>query len=162
MSALAGPALRAFALGKAAALHRGQLDAIGAPYQAHLNRVEAAAQALASRSNLGLDRFALSAVSILHDAFEDTAYNVSAARADNLPLLVVHAVSALSHGRNEPRSEYLERVVANPFALVVKLADNRDNANPTRLAQVPDPDRRERLRDKYAREHDLLLAAFNS
>ena len=162
MSALAGPALRAFALGKAAALHRGQLDAAGAPYQAHLNRVEAEALSLLSARNLDLDRFFVSAVAALHDSFEDTSYSVTAAAADNLPLPVVHAISALSHGSHEPRSEYLERVVANPLALVVKVADNRDNANPTRLALVSDPLRRERLRAKYEREFEVLHAALSS
>lgn len=61
-------------------------------------------------------------VAILHDILEDTDCPASVLTAlfeDN----VVDAIHALTKGREEPRSDYIAKVKANPLALIVKRHD---------------------------------------
>lgn len=147
------------ALRLAALAHAGQLDATGAPVTGHLNRVQAAAIAARNRFARSVAIDTVSTAAVLHDIVEDTDVTLSQLRGSFSPD-VVQAVDALTHRPSEPRAGYIARTLTNPVAVVVKYADNADNANPTRLAKIPDLTRAARLREKYEREHALLLPAL--
>lgn len=68
--------------------------------------------------------------------------------AAGMPREVVAAVEAITRRRNEPRTAYYDRVLAEPLAVAVKLADIADNSDPARLAAL-DEATRTRLAEKY-------------
>lgn len=128
--------------------HDGQADKAGLPYAGHLQRVAEAV------SGWGPEAVAMA---WLHDTLEDTGASVRGLRAAGIPERVVAGIQALTHGPGEPREAYYARILAcgDPIVLAVKLADLRDNADPARLALVPQPDRA-RLEAKYARGLEAL------
>ena len=131
--------------------HAGQLDKAGEPYFGHLARV---ARRVAEQRP---DRPDLIAVAWLHDLVEDTRLTVDHLARWGYPAPVVELVDALTHRPHEPRVDYVARIrAAGPGAVLVKLADNADNADPARLAVLPDSDRA-RLETKYARDRAGLL-----
>lgn len=125
--------------------HAGQVDKQGKPYVEHLERV-------AARMKYHLRVHVV--VAWLHDILEDTVIS-PALLAEYFEPQVVEAVIAITHGRNEPRIEYYERVKANPIALAVKLADIADNCDPRRLLGLP-IETMTRLMRKYADALDAL------
>lgn len=149
---LTGVHLLAAASALAAEVHAGQVDALGAPYLGHINRVTAYAEGLRVRYALELDRFAVAATATLHDAVEDSDLTVVDLEDRGFPAEVVQAVALLTHVPHTPRGEYLQSIAADPLARVVKLADTWDNADPVRLRTVAenDPERAERLAAKYS------------
>lgn len=153
---LTGPVMTSTARRVAALAHAGQVDATGAPYQGHVNRVAARAELLRGRLGLPLDRFDVEAAAVLHDVLEDSSVTAEDLRAAGIPERVVQAVDVLTHRAHEPRVEYLNRVAGHPLARVVKLADTLDNADPVRLRAVPEGARRERLQRKYAAAFETL------
>lgn len=117
--------------------HAGMKDKAGKPYILHPMRV---AGALANEGEEAM------AVAALHDVLEDSDYS-EAELLRVFPPHVVAAVVALSKKSHEPAKEYLDRVRANPLALVVKRSDILDNYG--RLNALADEALRERLRKKY-------------
>lgn len=146
---LSGPHALAFAVGVAGRVHARQLDAVGAPYMGHVNRVMAYAELFRGLLDLHLDRFSVAVVAALHDVVEDSDMTLGQLAASGLASDLVSSLDLLTHRRNAPRREYLAAIVADPLARVVKLADTWDNADPRRLSQVGDPVRRSRLEGKY-------------
>jgi (p)ppGpp synthase/HD superfamily hydrolase len=132
----------------AAVAHHGQRDKgrPSQPYLSHPLRVAAA-----------FDDEVHQMIAVLHDAVEDSGGRVTTDLLRNLgaPGVIVDAVEALTHRDREPRSEYLGRVKANPDALEVKRADNRDNSHEARLALLP-PVEADRLRRKYQEDRSFL------
>lgn len=122
----------------ARAAHAGQMDKSGKPYIGHPLRVMAALDGPHERM-----------AAVLHDVIEDTPVTADDLRAAGCPEEVVVAVIALSRGDDEPQTDYLARVAANPLARTVKLADIADNSSPARLRALDEPTQ-DRLRAKYA------------
>lgn len=87
-------------------------------------------------------------VAVLHDILEDTSVTVSEL-AEYFDLTTIGAVKAITHNVGEPYKDYLNRVKENPIALVVKIADIKDNASPSRLYKL-DRDTIQRLTIKYS------------
>lgn len=77
-----------------------------------------------------LDDPTLKLIAYLHDLVEDSPVTVEEVRAQ-FGARVAAAVDALTKRKaeNEPLEHYLARVVANPDALRVKVADMSDNMN---------------------------------
>lgn len=132
----------------AAAAHHGQRDKgrSSQPYLTHPLRLMAA-----------FDDELHQMIAVLHDAVEDSdgRVTVDILRRLGAPDVVADAVEALTHREGEAREDYLRRVKADPGALVVKLADNRDNSDEVRLGLL-DPAVAERYRAKYANDRRLL------
>lgn len=132
----------------AAVAHRGQPDRgrPSQPYLTHPMRLLAA-----------FDDVVLQMIAVLHDVVEDSDGRVTTdlLRRLGAPDEVVEAVEALTHRTGEPRADYLARVKANPCALKVKVADNRDNSDEARLALL-DPAEAQHLREKYAEDRRIL------
>lgn len=97
---------------------------------------------------------ATEAIAWLHDVVEDTDVQLADLRTQ-FPPQVVDAVDAISHRPDELRADYYTRVVSNPLARQVKLADIDDNTDPARTAVLDDATR-SRLAAKYAAAPEAL------
>lgn len=128
--------------------HEHQVDKIGQPYIGHPARV-------AERVR-GDD--AAEVVAWLHDVVEDTDVTLDDLRR-HFPGMIVDAVDAISKRSGEPIDAYYARVVANPVARAVKLADIADNTDPRRSALLDEPTRT-RLAAKYAHAKGALSATL--
>ena len=155
---LSGVVLLASSLRVASHAHSGQLDALGAPYMGHVNRVMAYAEGFRARHFPQLDRFSVAAAAALHDVVEDSPITLEVLRAEGFPDGVLDAVRLLTHEAHVPRVEYLSSIAQVPLALVVKLGDTWDNADPVRLGRVASVDaaRGVRLVAKYESAWRLL------
>ena len=117
--------------------HEGQLDKAGRPYIAHPLRVMGSVSGVHERMT-----------AVLHDVVEDTGVTLADLTAAGCPPEVLDAVAAISKRPDEPQTQYLTRVKANPIALAVKRADIADNMSPERMSRL-DTGTQERLRAKY-------------
>lgn len=144
---------KAYALATQA--HEGQVDKIGEPYIRHPMRVAIAVCDDVGGGDLFMATHPAIQVAYLHDVVEDTDVTLDDLRTMGFSEDVVAAVDAISKRKGEKFSDYYERVKANPLALVVKMHDVEDNADPRRLAKVA-PDTRERLREKYEKARKIL------
>lgn len=124
--------------------HRGQFDKVGNPLILHPIRV--------AENVTGSD---FKAVAVLHDILEDTETSVSKLRA-KFGDKITDAVRALTKIKGDPYRLYLNTVLGNPIASVVKLADMQDNSSPERIQNLPIK-LQLRLINKYARGRHYLL-----
>jgi guanosine-3',5'-bis(diphosphate) 3'-pyrophosphohydrolase len=132
----------------AAAAHAGQVDKAGAPYFAHPARVAASLADPAARC-----------AAYLHDVVEDCpGWTLARLGEEGMPADVIAAVDALTKRAGEDNEAYLARVLANPLAVRVKIADLRDNMDLSRIA-APSAKDYARL-EKYERMLPQLEAAL--
>ena len=103
--------------------HAGQVDKAGEPYIEHPLRVMRAMATEPERI-----------VAVLHDVVEDTPVTLEQLRADGFSDDVLAAVEALTKRPGESRMQSAARAKLNPIALGVKLADNLDNQDLSRIA----------------------------
>lgn len=116
--------------------HEGQRDKGGNPYLLHPIRV---ADLVKTEDEKVL--------ALLHDTVEDAGVSLEDVR-ERFGAEIAEALDHLTHRDGESYSEYLGRVIENPLAARVKLADLRDNMDLTRLERPTERDfRREK---KYA------------
>jgi (p)ppGpp synthase/HD superfamily hydrolase len=132
----------------ARAAHEGQTDKAGRPYAEHLAAV---AEGVRAR---GGDPEQIAAA-WLHDSIEDDALTRQWLAAAALTPRTKAIVDALTKRPGEEPEEYARRILATPGALLVKESDLAHNADPGRLAVLPEATRR-RLTEKYARMRALL------
>ncbi len=131
------------ALDIATKAHEGQVRDFkdkGQPYIQHLVRV---AQIVACQ---GYGENVIAAA-LLHDILEDTAVTISALQDIGVPSVVIETVDRLTHYKadGETFTQYIQKVMTNNHAHVIKIADIKDN-----LKSFPD---KGSLRDK----HELAL-----
>ncbi|KQZ31803.1 HD domain-containing protein [Duganella sp. Root1480D1] len=130
----------------AAAAHAGQVDKAGQPYILHPLRVML-------RVSSDHERMA----AVLHDVVEDTTVTLAQLHASGFPAEVVAAIEALTKRRGESRLQAAARAAANPIARVVKLADNAENMD---LSRIADPTEKDFARvEEYKQVRALLLAS---
>ncbi|WP_455133156.1 hypothetical protein [Microbacterium aurum] len=67
----------------------------------------------------------------------------------------MHVVDLLTRGRGMDDPQYYERILSNPLARAIKLADLDDRSRRDRLDAV-DTDTRDRLQRRYRRARRLL------
>ncbi len=129
----------------AARAHAGQRDKGGHPYILHPLRVMQSVSGEAERI-----------AAVLHDIVEDTAITFDDLLAEGFSVDIVDAVRALTKFKGETREQAARRIVRNPIARAVKLADIADNMD---LSRIPNPTGRdfERLRE-YEVARGILLA----
>lgn len=115
------------AISYAAYRHMGQLDKAGEPYIWHVLRV-----GISLLPDLDAVR-----VGLLHDIFEDTP-----ARRAEVDLILgrdpdsMADLLALTRREDEEYGAYIERIALRPTAAKVKLADLRDNSEPSRFGRA--------------------------
>lgn len=139
--------------------HAGQRDKAGRKYIGHPRRVVDLLllnkEVLEARTHLHrVDAPALAAA-WLHDTVEDTHLTLANLKDLGMPLPVLETVQALTRSHGENLNDYMDRLRANPRALLVKWADLADNTDPNRLALL-EPQVRETLEAKY-RQFRLAL-----
>ena len=112
------------AIAIAAEAHAGQLDKAGQPYIIHPLRVML-------RMTSPTERMA----AVLHDVVEDSAVTLELLREEGFAAEVVAAVDALTKRRGESRADAARRARQDPVARAVKLADNAENMDLSRIAE---------------------------
>ncbi len=130
----------------AAQAHAGQVDKAGHPYILHPLRVM-----------LHVEGEYAQMAAVLHDVVEDTSVTLDQLVSEGFPAAVVEAVEALTKRPSETRLMAAERAAQNPIARVVKLADNADNMD---LSRISNPTERDFARlAEYQAVRQLLLAS---
>lgn len=134
------------AIAIAAQAHDGQTDKGGQPYILHPLRV---------MLRMTTDEERITAV--LHDVVEDSDYTLDMLRAEGFSNEVIAALDALTKRDCEGRIEAARRAALIPLARAVKLADNAENSD---LSRIPQPTAKdiERL-EEYAKVREILEAA---
>ena len=127
----------------AKAHHEGQLRKSGEPYIIH------PVQVAYILSTLGLDDSTICAA-LLHDVVEDTKISFDDLKEYGFPNQIIEAVKALTKQKNESYDVYIDRVIRNPIAKKVKLADMKHNSDITRIKNPSqkDYDRCQKYLDK--------------
>ena len=129
----------------AAAAHSGQIDKGGEPYILHPLKV---------MLRVTTEHERISAV--LHDVIEDTSVTIEYLRSEGFPEEVLHAITALTKLPGESRIEAAKRASLNPIARIVKLADNAENMD---ISRIPNPTTSDFQRlEEYKIVRALLLA----
>jgi (p)ppGpp synthase/HD superfamily hydrolase len=126
--------------------HKGQKDKVGDPYILHPLRMMTRVYGTHARM-----------AALLHDVVEDTGHSLEDLRALGVPAPVLAAVDCLTKRKGESYEQFVERVLTDPIARKVKLADLEDNMDVRRLPEVNDKGR-ERL-TKYIRAWRRLMQA---
>jgi (p)ppGpp synthase/HD superfamily hydrolase len=108
----------------AAAAHAGQVDKAEQPYILHPLRVML-------RVTTEHERIA----AVLHDVVEDTDVTLERLREEGFSSIVLAAIEALTKRPGETRLQAASRAAVNPIARVVKLADNAENMDLSRITQ---------------------------
>ena len=133
--------------------HAGQFDRGGAPYILHPLKV---------MHYLKSEDEELNIIALGHDLVEDTyptiEAGVTALRETGFSERVVAGILALTKVPGEPESEYKHKVMSNPDAIRVKMADLRHNSDIRRLKGVRPKDL-ERI-ERYHRFYSELKAAM--
>lgn len=132
------------AISLSAEAHAGQVDKAGQPYILHPLRVML-------RMNSEEERIA----AVLHDAVEDTDITLEQLVEAGFSHAVVTAVAALTKLPAESRMDAAARAAANPLARAVKLADNAENMDLSRISNPSEKDFARRREYELVRE--LLL-----
>jgi len=150
----------------ARAVHAGQVDQAGEPYVGHLERVARRALEITCQSGMRLrlpEVADVEQIAWLHDTIEGQGVTAGDLLAEGFAPAVVEGVAWLTKRKGEPYSYWIDRMcAAAPLpVLIVKLADMEDNADPARLALLPE-EKRARLTAKYARPLEALRAAVGN
>jgi (p)ppGpp synthase/HD superfamily hydrolase len=132
------------AIALAVRAHRGQRDKRDEPYLLHVFRVMLSQNDETARI-----------VAVLHDSLEDTSVTLSDLRAAGYSDEICEAIDCLTRRPGEPYEEMITRVVGNPLARRVKLADLEDNLDPNRVVSG-DPGANGRS-EKYRAARERLL-----
>ena len=131
------------AISIAAQAHEGQIDKSGQPYILHPLRVMLRMHSEAGRI-----------VAVLHDVVEDSNCSLDELRAEGFSEEVITALAAITRQAGEGRIEAAKRAARHPLARAVKLADNADNAD---LTRIPAPSEKDLVRmDEYRKVRELL------
>ena len=117
------------AIAIAAKAHEGQVDKAGNPYLAH--------PLFVMKNVASLE---LKIVAVLHDAVEDSELTLEQLRSEGFPEVLVSAIAAITKIEGEAYAAYLERVIANPIALRVKIADVTHNLDLRRITHPTEAD----------------------
>ncbi|MBK6657216.1 MAG: HD domain-containing protein [Proteobacteria bacterium] len=130
----------------AAAAHAGQSDKGGEPYILHPLRVML-------RMSTEEERIA----AVLHDVVEDSEYTFELLSEEGFSVNVISALEALTKRPGETRIEAAHRAAGHPLARRVKLADNAENSD---LSRIPNPTEKDHERlDQYRLVRKILEAA---
>jgi len=117
------------AIAIAAKAHEGQVDKAGNPYLDHPLFVMKNVNSLEQKI-----------VAVLHDAVEDSELTLEQLRSEGFPEVLVSAIAAITKIEGEAYAAYVERVIANPIALRVKIADVTHNLDIRRIANPTEAD----------------------
>jgi hypothetical protein len=114
--------------------HKGASDKAGAPYILHPLRLMFAVEDPEGKI-----------VAVLHDVVEDSKpphrWGLEELKEEGFSQSVLAALECVTARPDEPYDEFIGRILPNPLARRVKIADVMDNMNITRLgAEITDKD----------------------
>ena len=144
-----------FALKLSIFAHKNQVDKAGVQYLYHI--LDVAKQATSDEEFI---------VALLHDFIED-AENITCQnrRIDVIRNVfdknIFQAIIAITHLKNEKRSDYIARISKNKLATAVKRYDINSNSNSQRLLLIKDVETRNRLINKRTNYHAFFLTFKN-
>ncbi|MDE6678819.1 MAG: HD domain-containing protein [Ruminococcus sp.] len=101
--------------------HHGQYDVNGVPYIFHPYHI---AEQMTDEIT--------TCVALLHDVIEDTEVTFEQLEQE-FPEEVITALRLLTHNKNTDYFDYIEKIVSNPVARKVKLADIEHNSDISRI-----------------------------
>jgi (p)ppGpp synthase/HD superfamily hydrolase len=127
--------------------HKDQTDFAGEPYIHHVLRV--AQQMKMPRHQM---------LAILHDVLEDSMFTEDYLIKAGVPLDAVFTLGRLTRKKGQSYDEYIDGMLSDIDAIVVKIADLRDNMDVTRLPVLGENECK-RLQ-KYHKAHRRLMAAL--
>ena len=104
--------------------HAGQVDKAGRAYIEHPMRVMAA-----------MDTDAERIVAVLHDVIEDGDVTLAQLADEGFPSYLLAALDAVTKRAGETYEDFVARAALDPIGRRVKIADLRDNADLSRIAQ---------------------------
>lgn len=133
----------------AARAHAGQVDKAGEPYIIHPIRVMLRVSSIDAKIS-----------AVLHDVVEDSDITIEELRAEGFSEIVLHAIEALTKRPGENRVETAVRAASNETARIVKLADNAENMDLSRISKPTEKDY-ERLKE-YERVREILLGGSDA
>lgn len=136
------------AIAIAASAHAGQIDRGGQPYILHPLRVML-------RVTTDSERIA----AVLHDVVEDSDVSLEALSAEGFSDEVVSAVDALTKRPGETRIEAARRAATNTVARIVKLADNAENLD---ISRITNPTAKDFARLEEYRQVRAILTSGDS
>jgi (p)ppGpp synthase/HD superfamily hydrolase len=122
-------------------LHAGRIDAIGRPYCTHLDRVLGHLERLFPDAGIEVRHAAL-----LHGCVEEECATLDDLRAEGYPEATIEMVAWNTRPRGAGAPTYLDWIRhlaenAPSGAIMIKIADNADNNDPRRIAQLPEDER---------------------
>ena len=117
------------AIALATKAHHGQFDKGGHPYIGHPLRVM-------NQGNSDEEKI----VGVLHDSVEDSDLTLEDLKAEGFDRPIIEAVDAITKREGESTPDYLQRVMDNPIALKVKIADMTDNMDLSRISNITQKD----------------------
>jgi|SRR5690625_346001 len=129
----------------AAKAHAGQTDKAGEAYILHPLRVM-----------LSLTTENERIAGVLHDVLEDTNVTLEQLKLEGFANEVLVALVALTKEKGESRMQAAARAKKDPIARAVKLADNKDNSN---ISRIKSPTEKNFARlEEYRAVRELLLS----
>jgi (p)ppGpp synthase/HD superfamily hydrolase len=105
--------------------HRGQTQRNGLPYVLHPLKLCLDVATTPERI-----------VAVLHDVVEDSAVTLEDLRKEGFTEEIIAALDLLTHRKEVPYEDYVEKIAGNPLARTVKLADLRHNMDLTRVTSL--------------------------
>ena len=128
-----------------------KVDKGGNPYVIHCRTVGYGAQLIASTMLLLSDEDIkiCREVGYLHDILEDTDCPEEELIALGISPKSIEIIKLLTHQKNEPYDVYLDKILQNRLACIVKCADMSHNMQFERLGDKVDEETKARLKKKY-------------
>ncbi|MGC9966710.1 MAG: GTP pyrophosphokinase [Syntrophobacteraceae bacterium] len=123
--------------------HKNQVDKAGQPYILHPLRVM-----------LQMDTEVEQIVAVLHDVLEDSDLSSLSLRERGASQEILTVLDHLTHRKSESYAEFILRVMQNPIAKKIKLADLWDNMDLRRLPEATEEDFA--MYRKYEKAYKLL------
>ena len=117
------------AIGIAVTAHDGQIDKAGKPYILHPLRVMLSVSIESERI-----------CAVLHDIIEDTEITIEKLAQLGFSDEILTVLQLLTKQQGESYEEFISRLLLNPVACHVKLADLCDNMDLTRIAEPSQKD----------------------
>lgn len=109
--------------------HENKVDRYGKPYILHPIRVM-----------IKMEDDAEKIVGVLHDVIEDSEITFDDLRKEGFSDEIINAVDCLTKREEEEYFDYIHRVIQNPIAKRVKLADLEDNMDLKRIDVITEKD----------------------
>ena len=109
--------------------HKDQIDKSGLPYVFHPFH-------LAEQ----MDDESSTCVALLHDVVEDSNYTIEDLERHGFPSDVIEAIKLLTHSKDLPYFDYINKVKSNSLATKVKIADLKHNSDISRLNKINEDD----------------------